>query len=154
MGGGDGILVRAARIDDAEAIARLADGLRAHLADPLGALSAEVIRRDGFGEAHEFDLFIAERDGAPVGYALYFETYEPAYAARGLYLADLFVAADARGLGAGKALIDAVMAEAARRGRNHVWWLAQPKNETALGFYRALGLDAIVPTVTHVRILK
>jgi GNAT superfamily N-acetyltransferase len=148
------IAVRPGRIEDAEAIARLSDGLRAHLGDPLGALSPDVIRRDGFGDAREFDLFVAIHDGAPVGYALYFETYEPAYAARGLYLADLFVAAEVRGNGAGKALIDAVTQEAARRGRNHVWWLAQPKNETALGFYRTLDLDAIVPTVTHVRILR
>jgi GNAT superfamily N-acetyltransferase len=148
------IAVRAATVDDADAIARLFDGLRAHLGDPQGAMSADVIRRDGFGPQKEFDVMLAMRDGVPVGYALYYEAYEPAYAARGLYLADLFVAAEARGLGAGRALIDALAGEARRRSRMFVWWLSQPANETALGFYRALNLDVIAPTVSHVRILK
>ncbi len=51
------------------------------------------------------------------------------------YLQDLFVDAAARGTGAGRALIEAVYAEADRRGCPMVYWMTQDFNDTARRLY-------------------
>ncbi len=51
------------------------------------------------------------------------------------YLEDLFVTASARGPGAGRALIEAVYAEADRRGCERVYWLTHESNTTARRLY-------------------
>lgn len=55
------------------------------------------------------------------------------------YLQDLFVAAEARGAGAGRALIEAVYAEADRRGAEDVYWMTQTSNATARRLYDRIG---------------
>ena len=51
------------------------------------------------------------------------------------YLEDLFTAKDARGRGAGRALIEAVYAAADARGADQVYWLTQEFNATARRLY-------------------
>ena len=51
------------------------------------------------------------------------------------YLEDLFTAAEARGRGAGRALIEAVYAAADARGADQVYWLTQDTNTTARRLY-------------------
>jgi GNAT superfamily N-acetyltransferase len=55
------------------------------------------------------------------------------------YLEDLFVAPDARGLGVGKALIEATYAEADRRGATRTYWATQENNATARQLYDRVG---------------
>jgi GNAT superfamily N-acetyltransferase len=55
------------------------------------------------------------------------------------YLEDLFVAPDARGKGIGRALIEAVYAEADRRSASRTYWATQAKNATARTLYDRLG---------------
>lgn len=134
-----GIAVRPATVEDVPALALLVAALRAHQKDPIGHLNESALRRDGFGEDPEFSILIAERDRRPIGYALFTESYEPAFAARGLYLADLYVRPEARRSGAGRALVQAVAAEAGRRERSFVWWTSLAANAEAHAFYAALG---------------
>ncbi len=133
------VTVRPATIEDAPALALLVAALRAHQGDPIGHLNEAALRRDGFGEDPEFAILIAERQQRPIGYALFAESYEPAFAARGLYLADLYVRPEARHSGAGRALVAAVAAEARRRERRFVWWTSLAANAEAHAFYAALG---------------
>lgn len=56
------------------------------------------------------------------------------------YLEDLFVAPEARGKGVGRALIEAVYAEADRRGASRTYWATQAKNTTARTLYDRLGV--------------
>jgi ribosomal protein S18 acetylase RimI-like enzyme len=147
------LVLRLARADDAPAIASICDELRGHIGDPIGNFTADAILRDGFGAKPEFEVLVAERDGAVLGYALFQQAYEPAYAAKGLYLTDLSVTASARGSGIGRALVDELGRIALQRGRRYVWWLANPKNDSALAFYRHIGVDLTAQSVSHVRIL-
>lgn len=55
------------------------------------------------------------------------------------YLEDLFVAPEARGLGVGRALIEAVYAEADRRGAGRTYWATQDHNATARKLYDRIG---------------
>ena len=154
MTDGGTVTVRPGLVEDAEAVARLGAELRTHLGDPTSFFTAAAIRRDGFGSRPEFELLVAETQQVHAGYALFYEVYEPAYAARGFYLADLCVGAAHRRQGIGRMLIDAVSEAARARGRTFVWWHTPPRNTEALAFYKGLNLDIIEPLIVHVRILK
>jgi GNAT superfamily N-acetyltransferase len=54
------------------------------------------------------------------------------------YLQDLFVAAQARGRGLGRALIEAVYREAKEAGASRVYWLTHESNATARALYDTL----------------
>src|SRR6187402_2170579 len=55
------------------------------------------------------------------------------------YLEDLFVSPEARGLGAGRALIEATYAEADRRDATRTYWATQEDNATARALYDRIG---------------
>ncbi|KVQ10703.1 GCN5 family acetyltransferase [Burkholderia ubonensis] len=58
------------------------------------------------------------------------------------YLQDLYTAADARGRGAGGALIEAVYARARDAGASRVYWLTHETNTTARALYDRLATNA------------
>lgn len=58
------------------------------------------------------------------------------------YLQDLFTAPDARGQGAGAALIEAVYERARRDGASRVYWLTHETNTTARALYDRLANNA------------
>jgi GNAT superfamily N-acetyltransferase len=140
--------IRPAVAADAPVLAGLIRQLNQFHGDPLEHCTAETILRDGFGERPAFAVFLAELDGESVGYALYHDAYEPVYAARGVYLSDLYVAETARRSGAGRALVAAVAAEARRRGAIFVGWVSRRWNTAAQDFYRRLGAIE-EPTMSH-----
>ena len=84
------------------------------------------------------DALVAERGGRIEGLAVFYEGWNSFRARPCLYLEDLVVAAEARGRGAGEALLSAVAREAVRRGAARVEWAVLDWNESALAFYRAL----------------
>ena len=55
------------------------------------------------------------------------------------YLQDLYVAPEARGTGVGRALIEAIYAEADAAGRPEVYWLTQDFNTVARRLYDRIG---------------
>lgn len=101
--------------------------------------SAGRIRRDGFGRRRYFETLICRRGGKPIGFALYFFTYSTFMARPTLYLEDLFVLPEARGNGAGKALLTALARIAVRRGCGRMEWTVLDWNRPAIRFYRGLG---------------
>ncbi len=141
--------IRAATAEDAPTIAELGRALNLHQGDPLEHFTAAAVRRDGFGEAPQFTVLVAERDARILGYALFCDAYESSYAARGLYLCDLYVRPQDRRQGTGRALMAAVAREAKARGKSFVWWASKPWNSEAQAFYRALGATD-EPVLAHV----
>lgn len=92
-----------------------------------------------FGARRYAEALIAEIAGEPVGYALFFHSYSTFLTKPGIFLEDLFVLPDARGAGAGKALLDALVGLAKERGYGRVEWSVLDWNEPAIRFYRSLG---------------
>lgn len=137
-------VVRALRPDDVEAFIGLIEALAdyEHLARPT-AEARERLARDAVATAPRFAALLAELDGRPVGYAVFFETYSTFLALPTLYLEDLFVLPDARGRGVGSALFRACAAEAVRRACGRMEWQVLAWNDLALGFYQHLGATAL-----------
>jgi GNAT superfamily N-acetyltransferase len=94
---------------------------------------------DAFSERPRFEVRLAEVDGVVAGYAFFFMTYSSFLAKPLLYLEDIFVLTEHRGVGAGKALFDACVTEARARGCGRMEWRVLTWNEPAIAFYRRRG---------------
>ena len=88
----------------------------------------------------EFDCLIAEMDGTPVGLAHYLFHRHGWRREEVCYLQDFYVAPEARGMGAARALIEAVYAAADAAGSPRVYWLTQEFNEDARRLYDRVGV--------------
>lgn len=82
---------------------------------------------------------ICERGGEPIGYAVYFFNYSTWLGKHGLYLEDLYVSPEARGLGAGKALLRHLAQLAVARGCGRFEWSVLDWNTPAIDFYESFG---------------
>lgn len=87
------------------------------------------------GEPHEFHGLVAERGGRLIGLAHYLFHRHCWRVENVIYLQDLYVEPEARGSGAGRALIEAVYAAADAAGCPTVYWLTQDFNATARRLY-------------------
>ena len=113
-----------------------------------------MFRREGFGRKAAFRTLVAEIDGEPVGYALFYFGYDVDTASRGAHLADLFVAKSRRRAGIGRALVAAVREECRRAGGSWVAWFVQRDNLEALAFYRVLGAERDDDVPMELRLAK
>ncbi|HWT16182.1 MAG TPA: GNAT family N-acetyltransferase [Patescibacteria group bacterium] len=92
-----------------------------------------------FGDRAQAEVVIAEHAGHPAGFALFFHNFSTFRGRRGLYLEDLFVRAEHRGLGVGKALLAHLARLAIERGCARFEWSVLDWNAPAIGFYQSLG---------------
>jgi GNAT superfamily N-acetyltransferase len=95
-----------------------------------------------FGARPAAEVLLAEAAGAPLGFALFFQSYSTFLARPGLYLEDLFVEPEARGRGIGLALMSALARIAVERNYGRFEWAVLDWNTPAIEFYRALGAAA------------
>ena len=100
------------------------------------------IRRDLFGENPRCFCDIAEADGQPVGFALWFYNYSTFRGRAGIYLEDLFVNPGARGLGAGKALLSRLAQRCVEADLGRLEWAVLDWNAPSIEFYDSLGAAA------------
>lgn len=91
------------------------------------------------GSAPAAYCVIAEAEGVPAGFALYFFNYSTFLARPGLYLEDLFVRPEFRGRGFGKALLLHLAKLANARGCGRMEWSVLDWNQPAIDFYESLG---------------
>ena len=101
-------------------------------------ISAEDLARDGFDEHRRFRALIAESDGQPAGYALFFAYYST-WTGPGLFLEDLFVREPFRRCGIGKALLAAVARIAVDEHCYGIHWEVLDWNAKAITMYQELG---------------
>jgi len=92
-----------------------------------------------FGPRPAAEVVIAECDGAPAGFALFFISFSTFLGKPGLYLEDLFVLPEFRGRGIGRRLMVHLAALAVARGYGRFEWSVLDWNTPAIEFYRSLG---------------
>src|SRR5215203_2225397 len=140
-GSGTGLRLRLrpAVAADAPLVQEMIEELNANQGEPLGHVTLEAVRRDGFGGRPEFKVLLAELDGVPVGYVLYHPSWSTEVGEPGLYLYDVYVRDRARGRGVGRALMAGMAAIAKEEGRTFLWWCSKPWNHAAQAFYAKLG---------------
>ncbi|WP_024799799.1 GNAT family N-acetyltransferase [Nocardia sp. BMG51109] len=104
-----------------------ADRLHAALFAPNPALFAHVAQDDSS------DIVL--------GCAIWFLNYSTWTGTHGIYLEDLYVKPEARGLGLGKALLTELAREAVSQGYHRVSWSVLDWNTPSIDFYKSLGAE-------------
>jgi GNAT superfamily N-acetyltransferase len=94
-------------------------------------------------------VLIAEWDGAPCGFALYFFNFSTFVGRPGLYLEDLFVRPTLRSKGVGRALLRELARVAQERNCGRMEWAVLDWNEPALRFYQTLGARQMKEWIIH-----
>lgn len=94
-----------------------------------------------FGLKPSAEALIGTVNGAAAGFALFFPSFSTFLGKAGIYLEDLYVRPEFRGLGLGKKLLLEVARLAKERGCGRYEWSVLDWNEPSIRFYEALGAD-------------
>ena len=92
-----------------------------------------------FTEDSGIEALVAELDGAPAGFALYFRNYSTFLAKPGIYLEDLYVSPKFRSQGIGEAILKHLANICLKRNYGRLEWSVLDWNERAIKFYRSAG---------------
>jgi len=133
-------MIRVATPDDVPLLIQLVFELAEYerLSDTL-TVDADRLQQHLFGPRPCIEAIIAEADGHPAGFALFFTNYSTFQCRPGLYLEDLYVRPAFRGQGLGRDLLLAVAKLAVERGCGRMEWAVLDWNEPAIGFYKSMG---------------
>ena len=103
-------------------------------------VATEDLLREWIFEKQKAEVLLAEEDGIPVGFALFFHNFSTFLGRAGIYLEDLFVMPEHRGKGYGKALLRRLAQITMERGCGRLEWACLNWNKPSIDFY--LSLDA------------
>ncbi len=132
--------IRAAKPEDSQTIMQFVHELAIYEKEPDAVkATAAHMSQALFCDAPKAFCLIAEIDGRPVGFALYFYSFSTWLGQHGIYLEDLYVNPSARGLGAGKALLKELAKIAVAENCGRVEWSVLDWNTPAIDFYKAAG---------------
>ena len=134
------VTLRPATLDYVPTILRCIRGLAEY--EKLGheCQATEALLRDSlFGPTPAAEVTLALAGDIPAGFALWFRSYSTFLAKPGIYLEDLFVFPEFRGLGIGKQLLTSLARAAVERGYGRLEWAVLDWNVDAIGFYESLG---------------
>ena len=92
-----------------------------------------------FGDNPRLTCDIAEWNGEPAGFALWFVNFSSFAGKHGIYLEDLFVRPALRGKGIGKALLVHLANECIANGWERLQWAVLDWNTPSIEFYKSLG---------------
>ena len=134
------LVIRPALAADAATIVGFVRALAAYekLEHEVQANEADIVR-DLFGADPKVFCEIAEWQGEPVGFALWFYTYSTFQGRHGIWLEDLFVDPFKRGKGIGKALLVHLARRCVAESLGRFEWWVLDWNEPSIEFYKAQG---------------
>ncbi len=102
-----------------------------------------------FGARRVAEVVIADHDGEPAGFALFFHSFSTFLGRPGIYLEDLFVRPERRGRGIGETLLAFLARLAVERGCGRLEWSVLDWNEPAIRFYQRLGARQMSDWTVH-----
>jgi GNAT superfamily N-acetyltransferase len=104
---------------------------------------AQKIRMSLFGPHAKSRAILAELDGQPIGFALYFFNYSTFLGQQGLYIEDLYIQPHYRGTGYGKQILRWLAEEALSEDCGRMEWAVLDWNAPSIAFYKSLGAEAL-----------
>ena len=133
------VVIRFVTADDFHAWKPLWDGYNAFYGRSADTALPDAFTRIAWSRfldpAEPMHALVAERDGRLIGLAHYLFHRSTTNPADSCYLQDLFTTEQARGLGVGRALIEAVYANARAAGAARVYWQTHETNAVAMQLY-------------------
>ena len=132
------LVLRDATPDDAGLIAGFVRDLAEYEKLLHEAVAADADFATALAQGHIASL-IAELDGVPVGFALWFHTFSTFLGKRGMYLEDIYVQPTHRGHGIGRAIFRDLARRALDAGCMRIEWSVLDWNAPSIAFYRSIG---------------
>lgn len=134
------ICIRFARPEDTETILRFILALAdyEHLRGEV--IATPELLREWIFEKQKAEVLLAQKGESVIGFALFFHNFSTFLGRAGIYLEDLFVLPEYRGLGCGKALLARLAQITLERGCGRLEWACLDWNRPSIDFY--LSLDA------------
>ena len=108
-----------------------------HEVEATEAMIAEAL----FGNDPRLCCALAEWNGEPVGFAVWFVNFSTFSGRHGIYLEDLYVRPSHRGHGLGKALLVYLATECVENGWSRLQWAVLDWNAPSIAFYKSLGAE-------------
>ena len=92
-----------------------------------------------FDEPRRAEALVAEWDGEPVGFAVWYYSFSTFLGRPSLYVEDVFVNPAMRGKGIGTAIFAHLAARAVAQGCGRMEWSVLDWNAPSIAFYRSIG---------------
>jgi GNAT superfamily N-acetyltransferase len=99
----------------------------------------DILRESLFGERRAAEVVIGQQGDDPAGFALFFHTFSTFLGRPGIYLEDLYVKPEFRGMGIGRAVLVYLARLAKERNCRRLEWSVLNWNEPAIRLYRGIG---------------
>ena len=132
--------IRPARPDEAGVVLDLIKQLAIYERCENDVVADEATIRQSLFVERSAEVVLAEEEGMVVGFALFFHNLSTFVGRKGMYLEDLFVIPEKRGLGYGKALLKYVAKLAVQRNCGRMEWICLDWNEPSLRIYHSIGV--------------
>lgn len=131
--------IRKAEMSDVKTILEFIKGLAEYEKLENEVVATEELLCEWLFEKKKANVLIAEENGKPVGFALYFYNFSTFLGRAGIYLEDLFVLPEHRGKGLGKGLIIKLAEIALEEGCGRLEWSCLDWNTPSISFYKSIG---------------
>ena len=131
--------IRPARPDEAGLVLDFIKKLAVYEKCSNDVVADEATIRHSLFVERAAEVVFGEEEGTVVGFALFFHNFSTFVGRKGMYLEDLFILPEKRGLGYGKALLKYVAELAVQRNCGRMEWICLDWNESALEVYRSIG---------------
>lgn len=106
-------------------------------------VATEALLTEWLFDKQKAEALIAQWQGSPVGFALFFHNFSTFLGRAGIYLEDLFVLPQMRGRGVGKALLRELARITLDRGCGRLEWSCLDWNRPSIDFYKSLGAQPL-----------
>ena len=110
-----------------------------HMLDEV--VATEELLEEWLFEKGKAEVLFAVKDGEEIGFALFFHNFSTFLGRAGIYLEDLYVKPEYRGIGYGKALLQELARIALERGCGRLEWWCLDWNQPSIDFYLAMGAE-------------
>ena len=106
-------------------------------------VATEEILRESLFAKRQARVIIAEYKGEAVGFALFFHNFSTFLGRANVYLEDLFIREQYRGLGLGRAMFACLAKITVESGGGRLDWWCLDWNESSIAFYKRMGAKAM-----------
>ena len=141
--------VRFASTNDIPTILKFIRELAAYEKLENEVTATEDILKEWIFEKKKSEVLIALEDDVEIGYALFFHNFSTFLGKAGIYLEDLYISPNYRGLGYGKSLLKKLAEITVERGCERLDWQCLDWNKTSIDFYLSLNASAMEEWTTY-----
>ena len=141
--------IRFAEVKDIPAILKFIKELAVYEKLEHEVTATEDILKEWIFEKKKAEVLIALEDDVEIGYALFFHNFSTFLGKAGIYLEDLYISPNYRGLGYGKSLLKRLAKIAVERGCERLDWQCLDWNKPSIDFYLSLNASPMEEWTTY-----